>query len=295
MLGVGISPSNVAKTQNQGFEAQLTYHAELLKDLRFDSNLTFSYAKNKILYMAEAQKTYPYLQQTGHSIGQPFGYTYIGFYTPEDIANNNDSNPDNNVATPLNDVPTQPGDLKYKDLNGDGMINDFDKGAIGKPNLPTTTYGVSLGLTYKGFSARVLFQGSYDYSFSVVGKGIEPFQSQFQPLHLSRWTPDTAETASFPRLSTNPNTVNSPSSYMSNFWLIDAWYLRLKTVEVSYQFPDSWLPFGISNGRVYLNAYNVATWTSYTKYQQDPEISSNTAGDSYLNQRVVSAGIQIGF
>ena len=295
ILGVGISPSNVAKTQNKGYELQVTYRTKVYKDLNFDGNFTFSYAKNKILYMAEAQKTYSYLQQTGHAIGQPFGYTYTGYYTEQDIANNNDGNPDNNVPVPLNDVPIQPGDLKYKDLNGDGIINDFDKGAIGKPNLQTTTYGASLGLTYKGFGARVLFQGSYDYSFSVVGKGIEPFQSQFQPLHLQRWTPDNAENAQFPRLTTNPNTVNSPSSYMSNFWLIDAWYLRLKTVEVSYQFPERWLPLGISSARIYGNAYNLATWTSYTKYQQDPEISSNTAGDSYLNQKVVSAGVQIGF
>lgn len=293
ILGVGVSPSNVAKTQNKGYELQVTYHTKVAKDLEFNSNFTFSYAKNKILYMAEAQKTYPYLQQTGHSIGQPFGYTYTGFYSEADIAANNDSNPNNNVPTP--NVPVQAGDLKYKDLNGDGVINDFDKGAIGKPNLPTTTYGVNLGLTYKGFTARVLFQGSYDYSFSVVGKGIEPFQSQFQPLHLDRWTPDNAASAEFPRLTTNPNTVNSPSNYMSNFWLINAWYLRLKTLEVSYQFPNSWLPMGVNSGRFYANAYNLATWTSYTKYQQDPEISSNTSGDSYLNQRVVSLGVQIGF
>ncbi len=295
ILGVDISPNNIAETENKGFDGQISYQTKIFDEVQFNSNLVFSYAKNKILYQAEAQKAYPYLQSTGHPIGQPFGYTYIGFYSEEDIANNSDNNPENDVPVPLTDIPVQAGDLKYKDLNGDGVINNFDRGPIGKPNLPTTTYGLSLGLNYKGFSAKVLFQGAFDYSFSVVGKGIEPFQSQFQPIHLSRWTPETADTAEFPRLTTNPNTVNSPSTYMSDFWLVDAWYIRLKTVDVSYQLPERWLPFDINSGRIYINAFNLVTWTSYDKYQQDPEINTNTAGDAYLNQRVVNLGLQVGF
>lgn len=295
ILGIGISPNNLAKTSNTGFDGQITYQDKITDDLRFNTNFVFSYAKNKVIYKAEAEKAYPYLQETGHPIGQPFGYTYIGFYSPEDIANNNDSNPDNNVAVPLSDVPIQAGDLKYKDLNNDGIINNFDRGAIGKPNIPSVVLGYSLGLSYKGFTAQVLFQGSMDYSFSVLGTGIEPFKSQFQPEHLNRWTPETANTASFPRLTNNFTTVNSPSAYMSDFWLVDAWYVRLKSASISYQFPERWLAFGINNARIYANGYNLFTWTSYDKYQQDPEISSNTSGDSYLTQKVFNLGIQIGF
>ncbi len=294
VLGIGISPNNIAETENQGFDGQVGYQ-DSFGELQFNTNLVFSYAKNKVLYKAEAQQAFPWLAETGQAIGQPFGYKYIGFYTEEDIVTLNDANPDNDVAVPLSDVPVQAGDLKYRDLNGDGVINNFDQSPIGKPNLPTTTLGWNFGLNYKGFSARILLQGSFDYSFSVVGTGIEPFKSQFQPLHLQRWTPQTADIAEFPRLTSNPSTVNSSAAYMSDFWLIDAWYVRLKTVDLSYQFPDNWLPLNVNNARMYINAYNLLTLTSYDKYQQDPEISSNTAGDSYFNQRVVNVGLQIGF
>ncbi len=294
ILGIGISPNNVAETQNQGFDGEISYQKQF-GEVQFNSNLVFSYAKNKILYKAEAQKAFPFLQETGRAIGQPFGYTFIGFYSEDDIARNNDGNADNDVPVPLNDIPIQAGDLKYKDLNGDGVIDNFDRGPIGMPNLPTTTAGLSLGVNYKNFSAKILFQGSFDYSFSVIGTGIEPFKSQFQPIHLNRWTPETAATAEFPRLTSNPTTVNSPGAYMSDFWLIDAWYIRLKTVDISYQLPERLIPFGINNARFYVNAFNLLTWTSYDKYQQDPEINSNTSGDSYLNQRVVNLGLQIGF
>ena len=295
VIGIGISPSNIAKTENRGFDGKIDYQTKIFGDVHFNTSLVFSYAKNKVLYKAEAEQAYPWLQETGRPIGQPFGYTFIGFYSQADIASLNDSNPDNDVAVPLNDVPIQAGDLKYADLNGDGVVDNFDRGPIGKPNLPNTTLGWSLGGYFKGFTVNVLFQGSFNYSFSVVGTGIEPFKSQFQPIHLDRWTPETAETATFPRLTSNPTTVNSGSAYMSDFWLVDAWYVRLKTVDIGYQLPQRILPLNINSARIYVNAYNLLTWTSYDKYQQDPEISTNTAGDAYMNQRVVNLGIQVTF
>jgi len=295
ILGIGISPSNIAETENRGFDGKIDYQTKIFKEVHFNTSFVFSYAKNKVLYKAEAEQAYPWLQETGRPIGQPFGYTFTGFYSQDDIAGLNDGDLDNDVAVPLNDVPVQAGDLKYADLNDDGVIDNFDRGPIGKPNLPNTTLGWSLGGYFKGFTVNVLFQGSFNYSFSVVGTGIEPFKSQFQPIHLDRWTPETSETATFPRLTSNPTTVNSGSAYMSDFWLVDAWYVRLKTVDVGYQIPQELLPLNINSARLYMNAYNLVTWTSYDKYQQDPEISTNTAGDAYMNQRVVNLGLQISF
>ncbi len=295
ILGIGISPSNIAETENRGFDGKIDYQTKIFREVHFNTSFVFSYAKNKVLYKAEAEQAYPWLQETGRPIGQPFGYTFTGFYSQDDINGLNDDNPENDVAVPLNDVPVQAGDLKYADLNGDGVIDNFDRGPIGKPNLPNTTLGWSLGGYFKGFTVNVLFQGSFNYSFSVVGTGIEPFKSQFQPIHLDRWTPETAETATFPRLTSNPTTVNSGSAYMSDFWLVDAWYMRLKTVDIGYQIPQRVLPLNINSARLYMNAYNLLTWTSYDKYQQDPEISTNTAGDAYMNQRVVNLGLQITF
>ncbi|MDE1192989.1 MAG: TonB-dependent receptor [Arachidicoccus sp.] len=288
ILGIGVSPTNVAKTVNRGFDGTITYK-DKIGAMNYSIGLVWSYAKNKILYEAEASPRYPWLAATGKPINQPFGYVYEGFYSQEDV--NNAS-----VAKPATAIPIQAGDLKYKDLNGDGVIDENDRQAIGHPNLPTTTLGLPINLSYKGFYINFLFQGAFDYSLALTGTAIEPFQSQFQPIHEKRWTTETAASAQFPRLTTNPTTVNSPAVYMSDFWLVNAYYIRLKTIEFGYQLPAKWLPLKINNARLYFSSYNIATWSNVSKkYQQDPEVQSNTAGDAYMNQRVVTLGLQIGF
>lgn len=301
IIGVALPAVNIGKTRNQGFDGQVSYHSTLGK-VQYNVGLVFSYAKNKILFQDEAAPAYPWLASTGKPIGQQFGYHYLGYYTANDIAAitaykaaHGGSNAGNPIAVPDNGLPLQPGDLRYQDLNGDGVINVFDKRAIGNPNLPNTSLGLSLQAAYKGFSISVLFAGSFNYSFAVLGTGIEPFQSQFQPIHEERWTPATAATANFPRLTMNPTSVNSPTSYFSDYWLINAYYIRLKTIDVGYQLPSKMLPFKINNARIYLSAYNLFTWDNFKKYQQDPEVATNTAGDAYINQRVINIGIQAGF
>jgi len=304
LLGVGFAPTNVARTINRGVDGMVGYRGQV-GELSFSSNLVFQVFKNKILFQDEALPAFPWLARTGKAINQPFGYTFDGFYTESDVAaiytEDGVAPAGQRPPIPLYGLDAsgaggiQPGDLKYRDLNEDGFIDERDMGAIGKPNLPSTVLGLTLGANYRGFSLNVLFQGSFNYSFSVIGTGIEAFQSQFQPIHQQRWTPENADNALFPRLTRNATTVNSARAYMSDFWLIDAQYLRLKTVDMGYQFPSNRLPLGLNNLRLYLSAYNLFTWTNYNKYQQDPEISSNSAGDAYFNQRVVNFGVQIGF
>jgi TonB-linked SusC/RagA family outer membrane protein len=284
-LGVGTSPTNIARVRTRGVELELGYN-DNIGAFNYNVKGVLTYFKSKILYMDEPAPAYPWLSKTGYQIDQPFGYLFDGFYTASNIATS---------AKPNTGYEIVPGDLRYRDLNQDGVIDQYDMTAIGKPNTPNTSFGVTLGGSYKGFSFNVLFQGTTDYSFSVQGNGIEPFQSQFQPIHQQRWTPQTAGSAKFPRLTTNPTTVNSPATYMSDFWLIDATYIRLKTVELGYQLPQKWLPLKLSNARFYLSGYNLLTWTNYSLYQQDPEVTSNTAGDAYQNQRVINLGVQIGF
>lgn len=283
ILGVGTARFNLGEVRNSGFDGEITYRNNI-NNFQYSVTGVVSYAKNKIIFKDEATPAFPWLWETGHPIGQTFGYTFLGFYKDQaDIGNS---------AKPL--VPVQPGDFKYKDLNGDGVIDENDMGPIGKPNLPNTTAGLTLGMAYKGFSLNILFQGSFGYSFYIKGTGIEPLQSQFQPIHELRWTSDNADHAKFPRLTTNPNSVNSPSAYPSDFWLLDAMYVRLKTVDMGYQLPNRLLPFKINNARIYLSAYNLLTFTNYNLYQQDPEVAGNTAGDAYMNQRVINVGLQVG-
>ncbi|MDE6528741.1 MAG: SusC/RagA family TonB-linked outer membrane protein, partial [Muribaculaceae bacterium] len=294
MLGVGPGPSNVGRTRNTGFDGSVTYQ-DRFGDFDVSTSFVFSYAKNKVLFKDEPQASYPWLMRTGHPIDQPFGYHWIGYYTPEDIAAIKAGAPG---APAVPESPVQAGDLKYEDLNGDGVINDYDQRAIGKPNLPTTTLGWNIGGSWKGLSVNVLFQGSFDYSFALQGTAIEPFKSQFQPIHATRWTEErwaAGEEINFPRLTTNGASINSPANYMSDFWLVDAWYIRLKTVDISYQLPKTILPKYLQDVRFYVNAYNLLTWTNYNKYQQDPEIRHNATGDQYMNQRVVNLGVQLTF
>ncbi|OQP40049.1 SusC/RagA family TonB-linked outer membrane protein [Niastella yeongjuensis] len=288
IAGIGVSPTNVGITVNRGWEETFNYH-DKIGNVQYSVGLVWSYAKNKILYMAEASPRFPWLAKTGHSINQPQGYLFNGFYSEDDIA-------DPKAAKPVGSGTLQAGDLKYKDLNGDGIIDQNDITNIGKPNLPNTTIGLPIKIGYKGFDASVLFQGAFGYSLGLTGTAIEPFKGQFQPLHEDRWTPATAATARFPRLTTNPTTINSPGAYNSDFWVINAHYIRLKTVELSYILPRRWLPLKMNNGRLYLSAYNLATWSNVSKkYQADPEVASNTAGDAYLAQRVINIGLQLGF
>ena len=94
---------------------------------------------------------------------------------------------------------------------------------------------------------------------------------------------ENGESIEFPRLTMQDGTINSASAYNSDFWLINAWYIRLKTVDLGYQLPKTALPKFLDNVRFYVNAYNLLTFTGYDKYQQDPEIKTNTAGDAYMN------------
>jgi len=301
LIGVGLPAVNIGRTQNQGIDGQIGYHSNIGK-VQFATNFVFSYAKNKILFEDEPAPALPNLRRTGLPINQPFGYHFLGYYTAADVQNiknyeaaHGGSNAGNTQVAVPEGENIIPGDLKYNDVNHDGIISELDQGPIGHPNLPNTTLGLNLQASYKGFSVSVLFQGSFNYSFIITGTGIEPFQSQFQPIHEQAWTPSNAANAEFPRLTQLPTTVNSPTFYPSDYWLVNAYYIRLKTLELRYVLPTKLLPFHLTAGSIYLSCYNLVTWDNYNKYQQDPEISTNTVGDAYINQRVVNLGVQLGF
>lgn len=285
VLGVGLPPVNLGRVRNRGYDGKIVWES-YAGQLQYSINYVFSFARNEILFMDEPSPRYPWLARTGSSIGQFFGYSWVGYYESDvDIA-----------KSPKPDLPNiQPGDLKYRDMNGDGIIDDNDKRAIGYPNLPNTTMGLTLGMAYKGFYLSTLFQTAYNYSFRVVGSGIEPFQSNLQPIHLKRWTPENSENAQFPRLTTLSNTINSSASFPSDFWLVNAAYVRLKQVELGYQFSNRKLPFNVDNIRLYMSAYNLFTWSNVGLYQQDPEVGSGGLGDAYPNMAVINFGIQTTF
>lgn len=284
--GISLPPVNLGIVNNRGFELELGYQSTISTTMSYFAKGNISFAKNKIVYRDEPYNMgNPLLMRTGRPIGQLYGYTFVGFYdSADDIANS---------PKDVNRV-VKPGDLKYKDINNDGKIDQSDIGPIGNPNIPLINFGFSLGFSYKKFDISVLFQGAAKGSMSASTM-LQTGNLNAVPsaIHLKRWTPETKDIAEFPRLG-------GPNFDMSTFWLRPTDYLRLKNVELGYTFNDKLVKkVGLSNVRVYANAMNLLTWFGLKIYDVDPE-SLNATGtteaySSYPQQKIVNFGLSVGF
>ncbi|KAA6349792.1 TonB-dependent receptor SusC [termite gut metagenome] len=292
IIGQSLPKKNMGETENRGFDGMLNYK-DKVGSVNVGVGFNISYAKNRIIYVSEAPD-YPYQAQTGSKIGLKQGYQCIGFYQLNDFDEN--GNVKSDIAKPSWSV-IQPGDLKYADMNKDGIINEADKTFLSKPNLPTTTYGLELSAGYYNFSLRALWQGAFDYAVYIYAEGSDAFNSNLIPWHLDRWTPQTAFTATYPRLGLDTNVNNISWKTESDFWMHDASYIRLKSLELAYQVPSEWLrskqPY-IGAVRLYLTGYNILNFTHMGKFQQDAEVANGT-GNAYPNTANYNIGIQIAF
>jgi hypothetical protein len=189
----------------------------------------------------------------------------------------------------------KPGDIKYKDLNEDGLINSLDAGFLpGKRSQPTSFVGVSLSYHYSGFDCSVLFLGAYGGSLLVTGAGIFPFSrfagvlAEVKDNHWMASDPD--RNYKYPRMSSQDNTNNQQNS---TFWIYSSNYLRLKTVELGYSLPKYWLTkIGLGNARLFINGINLITWDKLKIF--DPEISNEGTG-TYPQQKVINTGLNFSF
>ena len=286
VFGQGLPPVNLGKVNNHGYEVEINYNDNSGKNFSYRLKGTYSFAKNKIVFQDEAANTYPYQSYTGNSIGQQRVYTVIGFYQDaNDIA-----------KSPTPAIAARPGDLKYADLNGDNLINDFDMSVTGYPNTPNTVAGFQMGLTYKNFSLNVFFQGAMNFSVRGVAESIRAFSSNLTTLHQNAWTPQIGDAAQYPRLSLNGG-LSDQLGYPSTFWLIKGDYIRLKTAEVAYALPEKFVQrLRMKAIRIYSNGFNLFTWTSLSKrYQFDPEIAPNSDRVLYPPQRIINFGISATF
>ena len=227
VLGATNAYENIGKIENRGVEIGADYHKEV-RNFRFNLGANFTFNRNKIIEMGEEYVPYEWMKATGKPIGQIFGYEAIGFFEDEqDIANS----PKQNMST------VKPGDIKFKDLNGDNIIDEFDQKAIGySSQIPEIYYSLCIGMEYKGFGIDALIQGTGNYS------AIASTASLFRPLtnntsiseyyYNNRWTPDTPN-AKFPRLSqgTNANNFND-----NTLWLVNKSFLKLRHAELYYKF-----------------------------------------------------------
>ncbi|MBW4891026.1 TonB-dependent receptor [Mucilaginibacter sp. HMF5004] len=293
VFGQSLPPVNLGKVNNKGVEVELSYNGKVGKDLSFNVKGTYSIAKNKIVFADEPSYQNSYQAYTGNAINTQRVYTWIGFYKDAaDIA-----------ASPKPaGAPPRPGDLKYADLNNDGIIDGFDSKVQGDPNVPNTTGGLNLGIRYKNFNIGVFFQGSRGFNVRGLAEAIQPVGANFQAIHQQAWTPAIGDDAKFPLLSFIPG-ISDSRAYPSTFWLIPGDYIRLKTAEIGYTLPKAWVAkLKMKDIKVYSNGYNLYTWTKLSSlYQLDPEINQGSTGSSgtdrtnYPPQRMFNFGVSATF
>lgn len=273
-------------------------------DFRYYIEGNLTYAKNTIEYMAEAPNPYEWMNQTGHSIGQRYGYKTDGFYdTVEELGNRPYIQPSANAATL--------GDIKYVDLNGDGIVNDKDMGPVGYPNRPMMNFGGKLGFSWKGFDLNMVLSGTAMGSY-YISRITSPFFKRagnaFLWQYEGRWTAEkyaAGKTITYPRAVYDADQNHYDFGPVSDFWALSSDHLRIKNVEVGYTFREgsSFLrKIGVASMRIYANANNLLTlFDEMSRYGIDPETKDNMGGSegniSYVFPltRTTNIGVNIQF
>lgn len=281
--------ANIGRVKNHGYEIDLKWR-DKVNNIEYWFGGNFSYSRNKVLYKEEAMKKYPWLMQTGFPIGQQYAYRSDGLYNyKEDVYNR--------PFYGFYGNKVQQGDIKYIDINGDGIIDSDDVVPVGYSEYPEVSFGINMGLTWKNFDLSILLQGADNLMVFQTGEiGYAFFNDWAMTLeeHKNRWTQerfDNGETITMPRLSNMGN--SSPNSEGSDFWLHNARYLRLKNIEIGYTFPKAMLKkLYLKSLRVYANGNNLYTWTPLKNY--DPE-TANGRGFIYPQMAVFNLGLNLTF
>lgn len=300
VVGQSSPQLNLGIVDNKGIDLEIGWTDNIGKNFSYFIKPNFSFARNKIIYMNEIDRAAPdgksvsYVARTGKRIGQQFLYQFDHFVK------------DQSEADKLNTQVYQkwgkviPGDVVYKDQNGDGQITDQeDRVATGNPRNPEIQFGIPMGVSYKGFDMSLLFQGATNNSIVLTNSAAWDFPTYGQDiigrvkaLHLNRWTPATAATATYPAL--HYGTYINNKNEFSSLFLSDASYLRLKSMEIGYSIPSTILKkINFSKTRFYVQGLNLLTWDKLDKFDVDPETS--TGGDWYPIQRVINFGVYITF
>ena len=288
LLGIAYPAENIGKTRYYGLETQLSWQDHIGK-VNYYISANWSMEQNKRLFMDEQYVPYDYLKMTGQPTGTIYGLVATGFLTAKDIA---DGYP---VMNGFNNI--QAGDVKYKDMNGDGEINEFDRTVIGG-DKPTCYFGIDLGFEWKGLEVTALIQGAYNRDlynsdrtllegFQVIGQSYGQAYTNL----LNRWTPETAETATYPRLTAGGNMYNYGNNWNSSLFVQNGNYIRLKNATVSYKLPENFCRnyLGGLRVKIFVQGQNLLTW-SRTRLQ-DPEVTFT----SYPLQRTITTGINLKF
>lgn len=300
---------NFGKVKNHGFDGTINARQNF-GEFKLSGRGTFTFARNKITEFDELRQPYPWMATTGTRVGEQVLYVADGLYTNDDFTISSNSNGTKSyrlkpgLPTPTLGGLIGPGDIKYKDLNGDGKIDTYDRqrGGHSYPDKPEIVYGFGLNAEYKGFYASAFFQGTSNTSVILGGltpEGWYPFswgndQSNYRTFALDRWTEaNPNQNALMPRIHSG-NTNNANNTVASTFWLRSGNFLRLKNVEVGYNLPKSFLKkVLLQTARVYVMGYNLGVWDDI-KYW-DPEVGNINGGNAYPLPSTYTFGLEVTF
>lgn len=267
--------SNKGKVDNWGIELSVNWRKEFTKDLYVDFRGNFTYTENKYVNLDEPVYPYVWKTSTGKPLSHTTGYIAQGLFSSQEEI---DNSPTQNLGSTV-----KPGDIKYRDVNGDGKIDGSDQVMISPyGTTPRIQYGLGMNVTYKKFDFGVFFNGSAKRTIMI--SGISPFgQSDYNVMQFiadDYWSESNPNpNAKYPRLGlTSSQTANN--TVASTYWMRNGNFIRFKTLELGYKF---------KYGRVYLNGDNIAVFSPFKLW--DPELSWN----AYPLQRTFNIGVQLNF
>lgn len=267
--------SNKGKVDNWGIELSVNWRKEFTKDLYVDFRGNFTYTENKYVNLDEPVYPYVWKTSTGKPLSRTTGYIAQGLFSSQEEI---DNSPTQNLGSTV-----KPGDIKYRDVNGDGKVDGSDQVMISPyGTTPRIQYGLGMNVTYKKFDFGVFFNGSAKRTIMI--SGISPFgQSDYNVMQFiadDYWSESNPNpNAKYPRLGlTSSQTANN--TVASTYWMRNGNFIRFKTLELGYKF---------KYGRVYLNGDNIAVFSPFKLW--DPELSWN----AYPLQRTFNIGVQLNF
>ena len=289
---VGISnlpEGNVGIVNNKGFDATLQDQLKI-GDLNLNITGNVTYTVNKVIQNDQPNPPYPWMSQVGQPVLAQFGYIAEGLFTSQAEIDAS--------AVPGDKSQVKVGDIKYKDLNGDGVINAYDQTKISNGDVPRLIYGITLNASYKNFDLGAAVTGTGHADRYISGAGIQPFSingglsNAFANI-TDRWTPQNpSQNVFYPRLAYG-DAANFNNVQTSTWWVKDVRFIRLKTLDFGYTLPKPLLTkYGVKKMRFYIMAYNLFTISPFKLW--DPELDTGN-GTSYPNVKTVSIGASVAF
>ncbi len=289
--GLTLPAENIGKVNNTGFDFKVDWSDEIAKDFRYNLSLSGGYAKNTIKYWDEAAGSPEWQKSTGHPMSTDLYYVFDGVFKDWDEINDKANRPNYDGIT--NDAGLQPGDMKFKDIDGDKQITPDDRKRFDKNNQPRWTFGLNSFFQWKNFDLSILFQGAA-YSWTKLYLDSGDIGNYLKDIYDHHWSVENP-TDKYPRVHARGKYYwDSGTGANNTYWMVNTDYIRLKNIELGYSIPKHLVSQSefFSSARVYVSALNLFTLTSSKNL--DPESTSANA-TNYPQSKVINVGVSLTF